>query len=206
VAGLRLGIFGGTFDPPHLGHLILAQEACEQLKLERVLWVLTPLPPHKTGQYILPLADRLDLLQACLADNPLFELSRVDIERKPPHYAVDTMRILHKRQPQDELIYLLGGDSLDDLPGWHDAQSFVQACDEIGVMLRPGRSLDLTALELELPGLSARIRFLQTPLIEISSTELRKRIANGRPFRYYLPDAVYAMIVERGLFRVKTPA
>ncbi|MCX8025419.1 MAG: adenylyltransferase/cytidyltransferase family protein, partial [Thermanaerothrix sp.] len=91
----RLGIFGGTFDPPHVGHLILASEAADQLHLDRVLWVLTPDPPHKRGQPITPLAIRLKLVMAAIQEDPLFELSRVEIDRPGPHYAVDTLRILH---------------------------------------------------------------------------------------------------------------
>src|SRR4030042_4938152 len=102
---MRLGIFGGTFDPPHVGHLILADEARVQLGLERVLWVLTPNPPHKMDQAITPLVDRLDMLRAALGDALHFELSRVDIDRPPPHYAVDTVRLLRRHHPDDTLVY-----------------------------------------------------------------------------------------------------
>src|SRR5512134_3010613 len=104
---MRLGIFGGTFDPPHLGHLILAAEAQAQLGLERILWVLTPFPPHKTDQQVTSLGDRLDLLAAALDDDPAFELCRVDIDRPPPHYAVDTVGLLHAQYPQARLVYLM---------------------------------------------------------------------------------------------------
>jgi nicotinate-nucleotide adenylyltransferase len=198
---MRLGIFGGTFDPPHVGHLILATEAQYQLQLDRVLWVLTPWPPHKAGQAITPVEERLKLLCTALDDNADFELSRVDLDRQPPHYAVDTVKLLHKAYPATELVYLMGGDSLRDLPTWHEPQEFVLACDEIGVMDRPGREFDLTLLEATLPGLSGRVRFIEAPLLEISSTRLRSRIADGEPCRYYFLPTVYRLIEARKLYR-----
>jgi nicotinate-nucleotide adenylyltransferase len=197
----RLGIFGGTFDPPHVGHLILAMEAQYHLALERVLWVLTPCPPHKTGQAITPVTERYELLSASLEGNPGFELSPVDMDRPPPHYAVDTVELIRKAYPDAELVYLMGGDSLADLPNWHAPQALVQACDEIGVMHRPGREFNLPELERILPGLTARLRFIQAPLLEISSSHLRRRIAEGQPCRYYFLPAVYQLILERGLYR-----
>jgi nicotinate-nucleotide adenylyltransferase len=198
---MRLGIFGGTFDPPHLGHLILAAEAHAQLGLERVLWVLTPVPPHKTDQQITPLADRLDLLSAALDGDPNFELCRVDIDRPPPHYAVDTVELLRTQNPQARLIYLMGGDSLSDLPLWHRPNDFIRACDEIGVMLRPGHAINLDILDARLPGLRARARLVHAPLLEISSSDLRRRVAQGKPFRYFLQEPVYQLILARRLYQ-----
>ncbi len=198
---MRLGIFGGTFDPPHIGHLILASEAYSQLNLERVLWVLTPHPPHKRGQNVSPLEQRLELVQAAVEPDPHFELSRIDIDRQPPYYAADTVELLHERYPQDTLVYLLGGDSLYDLPIWHAPQRFVDASDEIGVMRRPGDQVDLERLEQSLPGLSAKVRFFDTPLIGISATEIRRRAAEGLPFRYFVPPAVYDRILLKGFYK-----
>jgi len=198
---MRLGIFGGTFDPPHIGHLILAAEAHQQLALDRVLWVLTPHPPHKTDQKVSFQSDRLDLLQAALGGDPHFEISRVDIDRPPPHFAVDTLRLLHAQYPKAVLVFLMGGDSLDDLPQWHTPRDFLLECDELGVMCRPGRVIDLSELESLLPGASRRVRFLEAPLLEISSTRLREKIAAGDVFRYYFPPAVYDLIIEKRLYR-----
>ena len=198
---VRLGVFGGTFDPPHVGHLILATEALYQLHLQKILWVLTPCPPHKAGQVITPVAERLELLQAALTDNPDFELSRVDIDRPPPHYAVDTLEALRAASPGATLVYLMGGDSLSDLPAWHNPQAFVRACDEIAVMRRPGKEHDLTELEDALPGLTVRVRFMQAPLLEISSSRLRRQIAEGRSCRYYFLPEVHRLIQERGLYQ-----
>jgi nicotinate-nucleotide adenylyltransferase len=198
---MRLGIFGGTFDPPHLGHLILAAEASAQLGLERVLWVLTPYPPHKVNQPITSLEDRLDLLMAALDDDPAFELSRVDIDRPAPHYAVDTLGLLREQYPQAMLVYLMGGDSLVDLPLWHRPGDFVHSCDEIAVMLRRGHAMNLDILEARLPGLRARARLVRAPLLEISSSDVRRRIARGQPFRYLITDSVYQLVNNRHLYR-----
>ena len=198
---MRIGIFGGTFDPPHVGHLILAEEALHQLDLERVLWVLTPDPPHKTDQLITSPAQRLAMLQAALADNPGFELSTVDIDRPPPHYAVDTVRLLRSVHPGAEMIYLMGGDSLSDLPTWHTPGEFLANCDALGVMYRPGREVDLAALEQLLPGVSAKVAFIQAPRLEIASSHIRQWVAEGRAYRYYLPEGVYRLIEAQKLYR-----
>lgn len=196
----RLGIFGGTFDPPHLGHLILAAEAHDQLGLDRVLWVLTPEPPHKHGQYRQPLEERLGMLQIAISEFPVFLLSTVDIERSPPHYAVDTLRLLAQKYPGAELIYLIGGDSLHDLPTWHKPTELVRACHKLGVMRRPDDLVDLKLLEEKIPGITSKLLNIDAPLLEISSREIRQRIASGRPFRHYLPVGVYFFIRERRLY------
>ncbi len=195
------GVFGGTFDPPHLGHLILAAEALHQLSLERVLWVLTPNPPHKPGQVITPVEHRLAMLEAMLAETPAFEVSYVDINRPAPHYAVDTVRLLRSHYPGQDIVYLMGGDSLRNLPSWRHPQAFVAACDAIGVMRRPGTRLDLGGVETRLIGLGARLRFVDTPLLEISSQEIRRRMEAGAPFRYFLHPAVYQLILSRQYYR-----
>jgi nicotinate-nucleotide adenylyltransferase len=196
----RLGIFGGTFDPPHIGHLILAAEAQVQLRLNRVLWVLTPKPPHKTDQSISSLDDRMEMLRAAVVEDPLFEISSVDIDRPPPHFAVDTVRLLHHLYPMDKLIYLMGSDSLKDLADWHQPREFILQCDELGVMSRPDTPFDLLELENRLPGLSERVRFLEAPLLEISSTRLRDKIAHDAAYRYYLPSGVCRLVEQRNLY------
>jgi len=197
----RIGIFGGTFDPPHLGHLILASEALAQLDLARLLWVLTPTPPHKLDQTITPLQHRLAMLRAAIEGEPAFELSRVEVERPGPHYMLDTLKLLADKNPGAELVLLLGGDSLHDLPAWHRPADLVAACDQIGVMNRPGDSIDLAELEAQVPGLAAKVRFIAAPLLEIASREIRRRVAQGGPFRYYLPAAVYEYIRSNELYK-----
>lgn len=198
---MRIGILGGTFDPPHSGHLILASEALEQLNLDQVLWVLTPDPPHKQDQVITTLPDRLTMVELAIEGNPRFILSRVDIDRPPPHFAVDTMVILRQQSPEDEFYYLMGLDSLDDLPDWHMPVEFVQQCHYIAVMLRAGEHVDVPELEADIPGLSNRLIFLRTPIIEISGAEIRRRAYKGRPYRYFLPDKVYQYIQEKHLYQ-----
>jgi nicotinate-nucleotide adenylyltransferase len=196
-----MGIFGGTFDPPHLGHLILAAEARAQLGLERLLWVLTPDPPHKQGQSIAPLELRLEMVKLAIADDPQFEISSVELNRPGPHYALDTVQILAGQNPGVNLVYLMGGDSLRDLPHWHRPADFVSACHLIGVMRRPDDAVELGILEESLPGLTAKVRFVDAPLLEIAAHEIRNRIAEGRPFRYFLPEPVYKYIDSHGLYR-----
>ncbi|MDD5370184.1 MAG: nicotinate-nucleotide adenylyltransferase, partial [Anaerolineaceae bacterium] len=194
MAGL-IGVFGGTFDPPHLGHLILAAEAYDQLGLDRLLWVLTPDPPHKLEQHISRAEMRLALVQAAICDNPHFELSRVDLDRMGPHFAVDTVRLLAQDFPAAEMIYLMGGDSLHDLPTWRLPLELVHEVDAFGVMRRPGDDIDLSHLEQALPGLTEKVRFVDAPLLEISSSQIRYRIRTGKPFRYYLPPPVYDLVI-----------
>ena len=196
----RIGIFGGTFDPPHIGHLILAAEAQGQFGLDRVLWVLTPEPPHKRGSPITDIGVRLEMLRAAIGNDSDFVLSRVDIDRPAPHYAVDTMAALHEEYPDGEFIYLMGGDSLGDLPSWHDPNRFLELCEGLAVMCRPGEPVDIQALEVLLPGIREKVNILQAPLLEISSSEIRRRVKQGMPYRYYLPKRVHWIIQTAGLY------
>jgi len=196
----RVGVFGGTFDPPHLGHLILASESYSQLNLDRLLWVLTAVPPHKLDDAITPLEDRLAMVKLALQDEPAFELSTVDIDRPGPHYTLDTMGILSRQFPAAELILVIGGDSLHDLPRWHRPRDLIAACHEIGVMRRPVDAVDLAALEKQLPGLTDKVRFVDAPLLEIASHEIRERALKGLPFRYFVMPAVYNYIVSHHLY------
>ena len=197
----RIGIFGGTFDPPHLGHLILASEAHAQLKLTRLLWVLTPTPPHKLNRKISSLDNRLAMVKLALKDEPTFELSTIEIERPGPHYTLDTIRVFSSRYPNADLILLLGGNSLRDLPTWHRPADLVAACRQIGVMRRPGDSIDMASLEKKIPGLKDKVKFVEAPLLEIASSEIRRHAARDLPFRYYLLPAVYQYIQKQNLYK-----
>lgn len=198
---MRVGIFGGTFDPPHIGHLILAAEARDQLKLDRVLWMVTPDPPHKTGREITALATRLQLVQAAICHDEQFEISRVEIDRPGPHYSADTVDIVARSMPQAELFYLMGGDSLHDLPGWIRPRQFINTLDGIGVMRRPQDSINLAYLEQILPGITPKVFFIEAPLLEIASSDIRNRAAEGSHIRYFLPDEVYQLVQSLGLYR-----
>ncbi len=197
----RIGIFGGTFDPPHLGHLILASEARAQLDLARLLWVLTPTPPHKLNRPISSLEDRSAMLRLTIMDEPAFELCSIEADRAGPHYTLDTLNILSTLYSNADMVLLLGGDSLHDLPSWHRPVDLAAACDLIGVMRRPGDSIDMAALEKTIPGLAAKVRFMEAPLLEIASSEIRRRVSTGMPFRYYLPPKVFEYIQGHNLYK-----
>ena len=197
----RLGIFGGTFDPPHIAHQILAAEALYQLELDKVLWVLTPDPPHKREREITPLLDRMEMVKAAIAGCSDFKISRVEIDRPAPHYAVDTLDLLQEQNPGAELVYLMGGDSLRDLPYWYAFQDFVAACHAFGVMRRPGDDVDLDGLEMKISGIKKKVQFIETPYLDIAASHIRCRIRSGKPYRFYLPHSVYQIIQERNLYR-----
>jgi nicotinate-nucleotide adenylyltransferase len=195
------GVFGGTFDPPHLGHLILASESMSQLGLDRLLWVLTPDPPHKPDQPITPLPNRLEMLRLAISDEPRFELCNIELNRPGPHYTAETLRLLKQQDPNRELVFLMGGDSLRDLPEWREPGEIIRLCQALGVMRRPQDSVDLQSLEACLPGLADKVRFVDVPLLQISSSQIRQRVAAHSSFRYYLHPAVYSYILRSGLYR-----
>ena len=195
------GVFGGTFDPPHLGHLILASESLSQLGLERLLWVLTPDPPHKPDHPITPLARRLEMLRLAIADEPRFEICDVEMDRPGPHYTVDTLRQLRAADPSRELVYLMGGDSLRDLPNWREPAEILRLCHKLGVMRRPYDEVDLDALERVLPGIREKVLMVDVPLLQISSRQVRQRVAMKASFRYYLHPDVHDYIIQTGLYR-----
>jgi nicotinate-nucleotide adenylyltransferase len=196
---MRLGIFGGTFDPPHWGHLHLAEAASRQLRLDRVLWVLTADPPHKQGQVISAVADRLEMVLAAIAGEPAYELSRLELDRPGPHWAADTVALLAQLYPGAKLVYLMGGDSLHDLPRWVRPQALLAHCS-LGVLRRPGDAIDLPALERALPGLAAKVEFVQAPPLTLASHEIRRRAAEGQPLEGVVPEAVARLIRARGLY------
>ena len=197
---MRLGIFGGTFDPPHSGHLALALAALQQLGLDRVLWVVTADPPHKVGLPLSPIQDRLDMVLAAIRGQSGFEISRVDIDRPGPHWSADTVALLKYSQPEAEWVYLMGGDSLRDLPTWGRPQELL-ANASLGVLLRPDAEVDLARLEQILPGISSRVAYVSAPRQAISSHDIRRRVAHGRSIDGLVPSGVAALIQARGLYR-----
>lgn len=201
MAHERIGLFGGTFDPPHLGHLILASEARSQLGLTRLLWTVTPDPPHKQDQDITPLEHRLAMVKLAIEDNPSFEISRVEIDRPGPHYTADTIKLVAEQNPEAEIVPVIGGDSLQDLPTWHAPKEIVYAAHWVGVMRRPGEEVNLDQLERKLPGIKSKVHYVDAPLLEIASREIRSRVAMGKPFRYYLPGPVYEYIEQHHLYQ-----
>jgi nicotinate-nucleotide adenylyltransferase len=195
-----IGIFGGTFDPPHLGHLALASAARAQLGLDRLLWMLTPDPPHKQGQAITPAHHRLAMLELALTGHPEFELSRLELDRPGPHYALDTVNLLAGQNPEADFVYLMGSDSLRDIPTWHRPADLLSALRWLGVLLRPDASPDLPGLERLLPGITAKVRFVDVPPLDISASEIRLLAAAGKPFHEFVLPAVYDYIVGHRLY------
>jgi nicotinate-nucleotide adenylyltransferase len=200
---MRLGLFGGTFDPPHYGHQQLAQAARQQLRLDKVLWIVTADPPHKQGHPISPITDRIAMVLAMLTDSPLDELSRVDVDRPGPHFSADTVALLGRQFPEAQLVFLMGGDSLHDLPTWHRPLDLLKHCS-LGVLRRPGDSIDATLLarlEDTLPGLGAKVAFVEAPPVNIASHHIRRRVREGLSLTGLVPQAVEAIIRERTLYQ-----
>ncbi|MBN1976052.1 MAG: nicotinate-nucleotide adenylyltransferase [Anaerolineae bacterium] len=195
----RLGILGGTFDPPHYGHLALAENGRAQLGLARVLLVPAGQQPLKLGRGITPAHHRCSLVEAAIADNPALTLSRVDLDRPGPHYTTDTLALLQKAHPDASLFFLVGSDSLAQLPAWHDAAGIVQRA-RLGVMRRPGWEVDLATLEQAVPGIGQRLDWLDTPCLDIAASDLRRRARQGLPLRYLVPPQVEAYIRKHRLY------
>jgi nicotinate-nucleotide adenylyltransferase len=197
----QIGIFGGSFDPPHLGHLILAAKAHQQLNLDQVYFVLTADPPHKLDRDLTPISHRLAMMELALEGQPDFQISRVEIDRPGPHFTLDSIKLFQGEIPDSDLIYLIGGDSLRDFPTWKKPGDIVDLVSKIGVMRRPFTELDLNSLTKEIPELERKLEFINTPLLEISSREIRERVATGGHFRNYLAPAVFDYIVKEKLYK-----
>lgn len=193
----RTGILGGTFDPIHYGHLAIAEEARVALRLDRVLFVPAARQPLKVAGHVATAAQRLEMARLACAPNEAFEVLAVEVDRPGPSYTVDTLAEL---SGAGELHFILGADALPDLPRWRAVERIVELARIVAVG-RPGFLPDLAALARDLPQLRERLIILEGPRLEISSTELRRRIAEGRPIRYQTPDAVVAYIAANGLYR-----
>jgi len=198
---MKIGIFGGTFDPPHIGHLIMAAEAQQQLQLDQVLWVLTNYPPHKKALKITPISIRVRLVELTIRDHPGFVLSRIEIDREPPHFAVDTVALLKGQAPKSTFYYLMGQDSLGDLPTWHRPKDFVSLCDVIIVIPRHGNTCYLKMLDEALPDLREKVFTLNSPKIEISSSDIRTKIKAGMHYQYFLTGAAFRFIRANNLYQ-----
>ncbi len=197
----RLGIFGGTFDPIHHGHLVAAQEVHHQLALDRVLFLPAGSPPHKPNGPILPIHHRLRMVELAIAGKPCFAISQVDVDRPGLSYTVDSLRLLRAEWgPEPTFFFIAGADSLADIVTWYQPQRLIELC-ELAVVERPGSEVDLPRLEKHLPGLAERIHWVQMPHLEISASDLRARVREGRPISYLVPAAVETYIQEEQLYR-----
>lgn len=185
----RIGILGGTFDPPHIGHLLLGEIAREALGLARVLFLPAGQPPHKTEKPISALGHRLAMVELAIGDNDSFVTDTVDMRRPPPHYTSTLFPLLRGKFTQAELWLLIGGDSLEDLATWHDPRRIV-ADWRLGVLPRPRSAPDLVALEKQVPGVQQATVMLDGPSVDVSSTEIRRWMTEGRSLRYIVPRSV----------------
>lgn len=188
-----IGIFGGTFDPPHTGHLIAAQDACEALALDRLIFVPAADPPHKQGTGVSAVAIRLEMLAAAVAGNARFEVSTIELDRPGPSYTVDTLRALAAANPGCTLNLLIGVDQVREFESWHQADE-VRRLAQVIMLTRAGTS--------EAGGEAPFVRqVVRVTRIDVSSTLVRERVAAGRSIRYLVPDAVEKIIAREGLYR-----
>jgi nicotinate-nucleotide adenylyltransferase len=202
----RVGLLGGTFNPPHLAHLVCAMEARDQLRLDVVRLVPARVPPHKEVPDDPGVEVRLELCRLAAASEPGLEVSRIEAERPGPSYTVDTLRALHAESPGDELTFIVGGDMAHALPSWHEPAEIL-ALARIGVAERQEvRRRDICDRLTGMEGAVERLDFFDMPRLDISSSDLRRRVAAGRPIRHLVPDAVAERIASLGLYRVGAAA
>jgi nicotinate-nucleotide adenylyltransferase len=198
----RLGLLGGTFDPPHYGHLVGAQEAAWRLGLDQVLFLPARQNPLKQGEFSSPAEDRVRMVELTIQGDERFVLSRADLDRPPPSYTVDLLRLLRASYGPDTEFYFLGGaDLLPELHAWYQPDVFLQLATLV-VVSRPGwPEADVDAFAEDFPAARGRVIALRTPGLDISATDLRQRVARGEPIRYLMPPAVEAYIHQHGLYR-----
>jgi len=195
----RLGLLGGTFDPIHLGHLIIAEHAVEELALDRVLFVPAQTPPHKLGRAILPARHRVAMVKLAIEGNDRFAFSDLDLRSEMPSYTSELVSRLHEARPGTEILFIAGADSLRDFPTWHEPETIL-AHASLAIARRPGVTIEPSML-MALPGMRSRVRVFESPLIEISSSAIRERVHQGKSARYLVPDSVEAYIRNHGLYR-----
>jgi nicotinate-nucleotide adenylyltransferase len=195
----RVGVLGGTFDPVHYGHLHIAQSLRQALDLDRIVWVPAGRPPHKAGQIVSSDDDRLAMLRLALADAPADEISTVDIDRSGPSYTADTLELLSQRLGPAHLFFLMGEDSLRDLPTWHDPERIVRLA-ELAVAGRPEVDADLEVVSRAVPNIKSRVRIIPMKEIAISSSDIRRRARAGESLHGLVPPAVADYIRDHALY------
>ncbi|MGB2985025.1 MAG: nicotinate-nucleotide adenylyltransferase [Phycisphaerae bacterium] len=207
--GIGIGLYGGSFDPIHCGHLIVARAIAERLDLGRVIFLPTARPPHKAGGRLADPAHRAEMVKLAIADEPVFEFSDYDLTREGPSYTIDTVNHFRKLLGRDvDLHWIIGADSLAELTQWHRAAALVDACRVI-TAVRGGweqiawDELRTTLSEAQIAKLRAGL--LDTPLIEISSTDIRERIRRSRSVRYLVPGSILTHIKKHGLYGEVSP-
>jgi nicotinate-nucleotide adenylyltransferase len=201
---VRLGFFGGSFDPVHAGHLLLAESCREALGLARVTFVVAGAPPHKLSRSLAPAADRIEMVRLAVAGHPAFAVDARETVRAGPSYTIETLRELRLENPADELFWLIGADTLPELPTWREAREILEIAT-VATAFRPGHDPDaaLSALAARFPPAAVerlRSHVVPMPLVGVSSTDLRERARGGRSLRYLTPDAVIAHIGRARLY------
>lgn len=196
----RIGVFGGTFDPIHVGHLILADEAHYQLDLDVIYMVPAADPPHKRDRQLSPVEDRLAMARIATWRTSYIHVSRMDADRPGPHYTADMVRLLQLQTGNvADIFFLMGMDSLRDLPTWYEAAWLVENCTLVALS-RHDVTLDWEALEASLPGVRKRVIILDMPELEIASHMIQQRAREGRPFGNQVPPGVEEYICEHRLY------
>jgi nicotinate-nucleotide adenylyltransferase len=199
---MKLGVLGGTFDPVHNGHILIAEAALSRLNLAQVLFIPAGHPRFKGSQSVTAAGKRLRMVELAIAGKPSFRLSAMEMERKGVTYTVDTLRELKGiLKPRDELFFIMGWDSLKELPLWHNPSKLISLCRLVVVPRAGYPEPDLTELEKEVTGISQRVVMLDGPQIEISSSDIREKVKNGADIRGLVPDVVAEYIAENGLYK-----
>jgi nicotinate-nucleotide adenylyltransferase len=188
------GILGGTFDPPHMGHLILAQSAFEALRLDQVIFIPTSIQPHKINKVGTPGEIRFKMLELAIDNDPRFGISKVEIGRPGISYTVDTFAILHAQYPEDNLYLIMGSDNVVDIAAWKDPEQLFSLC-KVAAARRP----DYTSTG----PYANRVRYFDMPSIQLSSTLIRKKVKEGGSIKYLVPASVEDYILSNGLYRDK---
>lgn len=188
----RVGIMGGTFNPIHNGHLMIAEQAREQVSLDEIWFMPARIPPHKQDKGIASVEHRMNMVKLAIADHPQFSLTTIELEREGPSYTVDTMEYLTRCYPDHSFFFIVGGDMLAILPKWHRIDELVQLVQFIGFD-RPGSSFDITKI-------AARITYVTLPKWEISSTFIREMANHQQSLRYLVPPPVESYIKEHKLY------
>jgi nicotinate-nucleotide adenylyltransferase len=187
---VRLGVYGGAFDPPHLGHLVAASEACDALGLDRMLWIPSAVHPLKAVGTAAAL--RLEMVRSAVAGDPRFQADDLELRRRGPSYTVDTLRALRGREPGATLFFVTGADNLAELPRWREPDEIARLAT-LAVVSRAGEALPADAAY---PAVAVPVT-----RVDVSSTEVRRRVAAGASIRYLVPDAVRAVIERERLYR-----
>jgi nicotinate-nucleotide adenylyltransferase len=197
----RVGVLGGTFDPPHVGHLWLASLAADGLNLDSVLFMPAAQPPHKGGRIMSRPSDRLLMTRLAINPNPTFELSGLEMERPGPSYTIDSVAELKRMHPDTQLLLIMAADSLAQIDTWREPDRLLAEI-EWAVGPRPGSALpDRSSLEQRFGDRASRIHLLEGPSLDVSASEIRRRVAAGRTIRYLVPRDVEELIIDRELYR-----